>query len=83
MKLYYKDRAVAEAVCHALREIAPVFSCPYEPEKEGTFKGRYYVEGSDDLMNVLRLAAIAFPPFKTREVLLSRLRQTIKDGDKP
>lgn len=82
MRLYYKDRAVAEAVCHALREIAPVFVCPHKPdEKEGPTKGSFYVEGDDGLLQVLRLAAIAYPPFKTRDVLTTRLRQTIKEAD--
>lgn len=82
MKLYYKDRVVAEAVCYALREIAPVFVCPHKPEDvEGPTKGHFYVEGDDGLMLVLRLAAIAYPPYKTRDVLITRLRQTIEDAD--
>lgn len=81
MRLYYRDRSVAESVCYALRDIAPVFVCPHKPEEEGPFKGFFYVEGDDRLMQVLRLAAIAYPPFKTRDVLIARLRQTIRDAD--
>lgn len=82
MRLYYKEKTVAEAVCHALREIAPVFVCPHKPsEKEGPTKGYFYVEGDDGLMRVLRLAAIAYPTLKTRDILIKRLRQTIREGD--
>ncbi len=82
MRLYYKDRATAEAVRDALRQIAPVFACPFAPEMAaGPFMGHYYVEASDELWKVLQLAAIAFPPIKTREILTARLRLTIKDGE--
>ena len=82
MRLYYKNRAAAEAVCHALRAvIAPVFTCPNALEQDGPCKGHHYVEGSDALVEVVRLAAMAFPPFKTRETLIARLHQTIKEAD--
>lgn len=78
MLLQYRSRETAEFVRDALRAvIAPVFSVPYQPNADGF----YYVECDDELVKAIQLTAIAFPPFKTRELLFDSLRSVIRKGE--
>lgn len=74
----YSDLATANAVRDALRTISPVFAVAQMPDANG----KYWVTGSREFLRFLSLTGIAFPPFKTREVLEKRLRQTIADADR-